>query len=143
MQRGFLDTRVLFGLFSIFIVFVLIFGFTRAKGILYGPQITLYEDRIYSSIDEGFITLEGTVERNAYFSINGMVVAPEQNGNFSERLYVTPGHTIMTIQARDRFERSTEEIISIYVPEYASEEETSSREETNQGGSEGGEEFQG
>lgn len=141
MQRGFLDARVLFAVFSLFIVVILGFAFSRAQGILQGPKIVLHEEKLYQSITDGFITLEGRVYRNAHFEINGRTVAPEQNGNFSERLYLSPGHTIMTIQARDRFQRSTEEIISIYVPEYASEEETSSREESNQGGSEGGEEL--
>jgi hypothetical protein len=142
MQRGFLDARVLFAVFSLFIVVILGFAFSRAQGILQGPKIVLHEEKLYQSITDGFITLEGRVYRNAHFEINGRTVAPEQNGNFSERLYLSSGHTIMTIRARDRFQRSTEEIIPIYVPTYASEEE-SSREETDQSGSEGGEEQQG
>jgi len=126
MTRGFVDTRLLIGAFSLFLVLVLLFAGTRAYGLLEGPRIILSPPRV----EDGFVTLEGVVRRSAYFSINGRIVAPEQNGNFSEHLLLTPGHTIMTIEARDRFDRTTKEIIPIYVPEYASEK-TSSQEESS------------
>jgi len=147
-NRGFVDTRLLITGFSLLIVLILIFTASRAYGLIQGPYIALDTANLTSEIDRGFVLLEGKVYRSAYFSINDRVVAPEQNGNFSERLLLSPGHTIMTIQARDRFDRTTQEIIPIYVPEYASEKTSS--QESNEGGeeasgesgSEGGEEQQ-
>jgi len=128
MKRGFIETRLLIGGFSIFLVLVLVFALSRAYGLIQGPVIELNKAVLASEISDGFVVLKGKVYRNAYFAINGRVVAPEQNGNFEERLFLTPGHTIMTIQARDRFDRTTQEIIPIYVPEYASEEKDNSQE---------------
>lgn len=148
INRGFIETRLLIGGFSIFLVLVLIFALSRAYGLIQGPVIELNTAVLASEISDGFVVLQGKVYRNAYFAINGRVVAPEQNGNFEERLFLTPGHTIMTIQARDRFDRTTQEIIPIYVPEYASEEKDNSQESSteeergsaNGGDSEGSEE---
>jgi len=134
-NRGFVDTRLLIAGFSVLLVLILIFTASRAYGLIQGPYIALDTTNLTSEIENGFILLEGKVYRSAYFSINDRVVAPEQNGNFSERLLLSPGHTIMTIQARDRFDRTTQEIIPIYVPEYASEK-SSSQESTESGGEE-------
>ena len=134
MTRGFLDTRLLIAGFSVLLVLIIVFTVSRAYGLIQGPYIALNEEALTSQIDSGFVVLEGTVYRSAYFSINGRTVAPEQNGNFSERLLLSPGHTIMTIQARDRFDRTTQEIIPIYVPEYASEKTSSQESSTEEGG---------
>ena len=133
MQRGFLDTRLLIGSFVLFLVLIAGFATTRAYGLVEGPRIVLAPVQI----EDGFVTLEGTVYRGAYFSINGRTVAPEQNGNFSEHLLLTPGHTIMSIEARDRFDRTTKEIIPIYVPEYASEKTSSEEDSPEEGGASG------
>lgn len=134
MKRGFLNTRLLIGGFSLFLLLVLIFGASRAYGIVQGPSIVLKESSLYSEVDKGFVILEGTVYRSAHFEINGRSVSPEQNGNFAERLLVSPGHTIMTIRARDRFDRTTEEIIPIYIPEYASEKNSEQESSTEENG---------
>tara|TARA_B100000745_G_scaffold261784_1_gene185720 strand:- start:4098 stop:4535 length:438 start_codon:yes stop_codon:yes gene_type:complete len=137
MTRGFVDTRLLVAGFSLFLLLVILFALSRAYGLVQGPHIELNEEVLYSQIEDGFIVLEGKVYRNAHFEINGRTVAPEQNGNFSERLLLSSGHTIMTIRARDRFDRTTQEIIPIYIPEYASEETSSQKDNEEGGGSEG------
>ena len=136
-DRGFVDTRLLVAGFSLFLLLIILFALSRAYGLVQGPHIELNEEVLYSQIDDGFIVLEGKVYRNAHFEINGRTVAPEQNGNFSERLLLSSGHTIMTIRARDRFDRTTQEIIPIYIPEYASEETSSQKDNEEGGGSEG------
>ena len=132
-HRGFLDTRLLFGAFSLFIILIIIFTFSRAYGLIQGPSIVLTDASPVSATQDGFVTLEGTVYRSAHFSINGRSVAPEQNGNFRERLLLTPGHTIMTLQARDRFDRTTQIIIPIYIPEYASKETNNEKDNSKEG----------
>lgn len=137
--RGFLEQRLLFGGFGILVTIILIFGIWRAQDLILGPQITFS----VATDPSGFVTLSGVVERNSRFEINGAVVAPEQNGNFEERLFLTPGHTIMEIRAWDRFDRVTTKQVAIYIPQHARKEINIEETDSSSTNQQGGEELEG
>lgn len=138
MQRGFIAQNILIICLVLVGATFVVFGLFRSQNILLGPSITLSEP----TIKEGSISLIGKVSRSANFSINGTSIAPEQNGDFNERLFLTPGHTIITLQARDRFDRTTSLELPVYIPEYASEEINNTQEDSSESSNEGGEDFQ-
>ena len=130
-NRGFVEVRFVIGFFVLLLIAIGTFGFSRAYSLILGPSVTI------SSLasENGRVTIKGSVARHTHFSINDRSVTPEQNGVFTEHLFVSSGHTIMSLYARDRFGREIEKKISLYTQHHGNQEnnEESSGTEAEQG----------
>lgn len=117
-SRGFIRQRYALYLSLIFASVVLIFTLVNVQTLIRGPQLdfSIYTD------DTQRVYIQGSVHHASHFSINGRPVAPERGGAYREELFVSGGHTIMSLRVRDRFGRSLTQTIPIYISTYASKE---------------------
>lgn len=134
-NRGFVEQRYLTVFFGIFLLSILLFAGSRALPLLSGPRIVLDtgSPRIK---DRGTVQVSGKVYRSTTFTIDNSVVIPDENGTFVKELFLTSGHTIMTLTAADRFGRRVHITIPIYIPNYGTQknnEESSGRKNGDQG----------
>jgi hypothetical protein len=127
----------------------------NSRLIIGGPQITVFEPRDGAQLQERFIDLKGKVRSATVITVNDRPILVDKEGNFTEKLLLSPGISIIELYARDKFNREitktlnlnyigTEEIIvpeDIEVPEEVDEsegeedldsEETSEDEETEE-----------
>jgi hypothetical protein len=58
----------------------------------------------------------GRVERANTITLNGKAITIDEQGNFDETIIVFPGTNILTLVARDQFERSVREQIQVVRP---------------------------
>lgn len=129
--RGVVDQRILYAGLSFFALLVVIFAGTRTYELVRGPHIELDHAEILTSID-GSLTLSGTVQGAQFFYLNGRPVIPEVNGSFEEKLFMTPGHTIMRLTAVDRYERTINKEVAVYISNHAKEKINTIIREANQ-----------
>jgi hypothetical protein len=79
-----------------------------------GPEIHI------KSPEQGFIVsastteISGLIERAVNLYINGKATTIDEKGNFSETLIVFRGDNIITLEARDQFERSIKKELRIF-----------------------------
>lgn len=78
----------------------------QARSFIEGPSIALNDtgDILHH---ERTIVLTGTTKNIVGMTLNGREIHTNENGDFSERLILEDGYTIMTLYAEDRFGRST------------------------------------
>lgn len=105
---------------SILIVSCLFIGYAvfQARFLLVGPVITL--ENIPDTIQvERVVMLQGSAENIAFLSLNGRQIYTDKKGYFQETLVLENGYTVATVQAQDRYGRSssyTKEFVYI-IPE--------------------------
>lgn len=85
----------------------------QARNIIIGPVITLDEDYSGKVLNEPLTTIKGTARNISHISLNDNPIFIDEDGRFEEELLVSPGHSIMTIVASDRFDRTTKEVIEL------------------------------
>ena len=78
----------------------------QARNFIEGPEVFLtntpepvQQNRV--------IDIEGTTKNIVSITLNGRQIYVTENGDFHEKLVLESGYTIMTIQAEDRFGRTT------------------------------------
>lgn len=78
----------------------------QARFIIEGPQITLTSNN--PVVNQGrVVTLAGQARNITRMTLNGRQIYTDKYGNFKEALVLENGYTIMTLQAEDRYGRTT------------------------------------
>lgn len=78
----------------------------QARNLLAGPSIAL-DDTHGVLHHERSITLTGTAHNIVRLTLNGREIHTNEAGAFREVLVLENGYTIMTLEAQDRFGRTT------------------------------------
>lgn len=76
-----------------------------------GPQIIIKSPENGLSFTTPFIEIVGEAKNTSFISMNGRTIYINEKDEFREKLLLPPGTSIIKIDARDRFERSTEETL--------------------------------
>lgn len=85
---------------SIIIAF-LVYGAIEARGLVFGPVVTLTSPEEGATVEEPLISLRGNAVRTKSLTANGNPVLIDLEGNFTDYLVLSPGYNIMTIVATD------------------------------------------
>lgn len=101
---------IIFGTLTLLIA-ILIYAFFNARLLLAGPQIIVKSPENGLTFDTPFIEIVGEAKNTSFISMNGNTIYVNEKGEFREQLLLPPGTSIIRIDARDRFERSTEETL--------------------------------
>ncbi len=97
------------------IAFFVIAGFTYLKmqNFLEGPRIEIFSPENGSTITNSFFNITGQARNISFLYLNDGQIFVDEEGNFSESLLAYPGYNIITLRARDKFEREITESLEI------------------------------
>ena len=99
------------------ILFILLSAYAiyQARAMLAGPEIIITNIHDGQVMDSPLLTIEGVAKNIAWINLNGRQIFTDENGIWSEKLIVSPGLSIMTLKARDRFGHEPTTFVILYV----------------------------
>jgi hypothetical protein len=113
------DSRFTVWTLAVFFALALCYAFFEARGILFGPTITLAAP--ISEVHEPFVSIKGTAERISSLSMNGKQVPVTKDGAFAVSYLLAAGYNRIVLDAKDQYGRSKERVIEImYTPSASS-----------------------
>lgn len=89
------------------------YAYTKSADLLSGPQIAVATPANGSTSDQERIIIRGTAQNISFLYLNDRQIYTDTDGTFREQLLLYPGYNIITIMARDRFERTTTKRIEV------------------------------
>lgn len=92
-------------------VFIGIFVYAKMNFIWRGVQIVAELER---TEDSKVVTIKGTAEKAVLLTINGREIFIDQDGNFKEVVSPLPGHSVITLFAKDKFGKTAEKKFELY-----------------------------
>ena len=102
-------------LIVIFFLIVIGYAYYEARGMLYGPVISLPSESIQST--ERFITVSGKAERINTLRMNGVAITVTEDGAFEEPYLLAPGLNRIIFDAEDKYGNTSQEVLQIvYTP---------------------------
>ena len=105
-----------FGVATILALFVAYVLF-QARFLIQGPQITMTKDTSVVQT-ERTVTLEGTAKNITNITVNGNPILTDESGNFAYTIVLENGYNKTSIQAHDRYGRTTTLIKEfVYTPQ--------------------------
>lgn len=100
---------------GIFLFVFLLLGYAlfQARHIIIGPSITIETPHEWSIVTEELINIRGNAQNITSITLNDRAIFIDEEGQFSEKLLLANGYTIMIIKAEDRFGRETQKTLHI------------------------------
>ncbi|MFT5179806.1 MAG: hypothetical protein ACI9GH_000125 [Candidatus Paceibacteria bacterium] len=93
---------------ALLLIIYILFNF---RIFISGPQIEIIDPQSGSSFEDPFIVIRGKVKNISFLSIDDSPIFVDENGNFGQKLLLSPGLSIIELYARDKFEREVTEIL--------------------------------
>ncbi len=100
-------------LITIFLLFIFSYGMIESKALIQGPQITINSPLYGETYKNSDIIIKGLAKNISKISLNDRNIFLDKNGNFIEKLLMSPGYNIINIKAEDRFGKKISEKIEI------------------------------
>ncbi len=97
----------------LFFLILGIYALFQARFLIFGPIVSIDTHQDGERVVDSTLTLGGRGENVAWLSLNGRQIFMDEEGYWSEKLLISTGTSIMTVEARDRFGRETVKSISI------------------------------
>jgi hypothetical protein len=102
------------------VLILAIVGYTgyQIKDWRTGPtvDITTPQAGTHQTPSSPLVTIKGKAERIAYLHLNGRQIYTDPDGTFKESLLLSPGYNIITVSAKDKFNRTTEKRLELILP---------------------------
>lgn len=109
------DSRITKIALIVFFLLIIGYAYFEARGVLYGPRISVPTEVIQSS--DPFVAIQGKAERIAELSMNGRPISVTEDGAFNEPYLLAPGLNRIMLDATDRYGRTSQEVVQIvYTP---------------------------
>lgn len=90
-----------------------LYAYYQARPLLAGPHLEIFEPLNHSSTGTTSITILGKTERISTLTLNDREIFITEEGNFSEKLLLPLGYTIIEMTAKDRFNRSVTKTLQL------------------------------
>ena len=85
----------------------------RAQAIASGPDIAVSFPANGALLGESLVEIKGTAKNISFLNLNGAKIFTDEAGAFSEKILLSYGYNVITLEAEDRFGRTTEETLQV------------------------------
>lgn len=94
------------------------YGLFQAQKYLTGPVITIYSPENGAVYTSPLIEVDGRAVNVAYLKLDDRQIFTDTQGRFSEKLLLSPGYNILTLDAQDKFGKSVSKKLELILKEY-------------------------
>ncbi len=109
--RGYTILKFTLGLLAV--VGLIGYGVFQARQILEGPVIVIESPQNGTTLHSGMVTVEGQASNISSIQLNSRPIYVDEEGQFAESVVLSRGLNVVTVEAEDRFGRSTDDSIQI------------------------------
>lgn len=108
-----IDIKPRIALLITFSILLTLYSIFQARFLILGPRIQITSPREGHPVENPLVMLEGRAQNVSWISLNDRQIFTDEKGKWSEKLIVSRGLSIMTLQARDRFGREIRKSLRI------------------------------
>ena len=109
------DSRLTYIALGIFFIIVLGYAYYEARGLLFGPSITVPSEVV--EVHDQMVSIKGRADRISSLSMNGNILSVTEDGTFDEPYLLAPGYNRIVLDATDKYGRTRTKTIEItYTP---------------------------
>jgi len=106
------------GSLSLLAIVIIGYSLFQAQKILAGPVIEITTPQNGATYNSTLIEIDGRAENIAYLNLDDRKIFTDKDGNFSEKLLLSPGYNVVKLDAWDKFGKQTEKKLELVLKEY-------------------------
>ena len=98
----------------VFLIFsILGYTYFQTRNLIAGPVITISNPENGSTRSSSRIEIHGSTKNISHITLNNRQIFIDESGAFTEKVLLSPGYNIITLEAEDKFGRKTKEILEL------------------------------
>jgi hypothetical protein len=105
------------GILTLIALLIIGYAIFSARHYLVGPQLIIKSPQNGQIFTEALIDVQGVATNIVYISLNDRAIYVDEQGNFREKLLLSPGYNIIKLYARDKFQREVTEQLEMVLKE--------------------------
>jgi hypothetical protein len=102
-------------------VSVLGYAYFRAQDFLIGPVVVFETPKNGATVTSPVLTVAGTSRNLSFISLNGRKIFTDKNGDWNEKIALSPGYNIIEADVKDRFGCEVKKTLQVIYRETAQE----------------------
>jgi hypothetical protein len=108
-----MDIKPKYFLLTALFILLVSYSLYQARALLIGPRIWITSPEDGQVVSDPSVVIEGQSRNIAWISLNDHQIFTDEEGRWSEKLIVSEGVSIMTVEASDRFGRDIKKSVRI------------------------------
>lgn len=114
MTKGITGKKLL-SIISLTLLFIIIIGYGIWKGrdLLFGIRMSISGIQNNETVTSSVLDLSGNAYHAIAITVNGRTVSVEENGAWNDTIALLDGYNIITISAKDKFNRITSRMFTV------------------------------
>ncbi|MEX1087335.1 MAG: hypothetical protein WEC58_02305 [Candidatus Paceibacterota bacterium] len=106
------------------------YGLFQARDLISGPNVSIQHPQNGATVRTTLVNVEGITSNISAISLNDRTIYINEEGQFEEPVVLAQGYNVITIEATDRFGRTTTDTVEIvHTPLAQSDSDPLSQEE--------------
>ncbi len=89
------------------------YGAFRAKDFVRGPELAVLSPFDGQLVRSSVVEIEGTAQNISFLTLNDGKIFTDESGKFKERILLSRGYNVMTVEAKDRFGRKVTKTLQL------------------------------
>lgn len=94
-------------------IIVLGYGGLKAKDWAQGPRLAVSYPANGSSFRDSLVSIQGNAKNISFLTLNGNKIFTDESGKYDEKILLSNGYNIVTIEAQDRFGRKVTQTLQL------------------------------
>lgn len=104
------------------VVIITVYAVFQGYDLIRGPILEVKSPENGSSFSDPAIEIEGLAKNISFIYLNDKQIFVDPEGNFKEKLLLLPGYNIITLSAKDRFNREVSRELHLILSKHGSQE---------------------
>ncbi len=100
-------------IFILLLISILGYTYFQLQNLITGPVITISLPQNGTTLTSSLVEVTGSTKNISDISLNGRHIFIDEQGDFKEKVLLSPGYNIITLQAKDKFGRETKNILEL------------------------------
>lgn len=108
-DRKFAKTLVI----TLFVLCIVILSVFQSKKLLSGPRLVVNQPQDGETVKNSLTEVSGEAQNISEIRLNGKKIFVDESGKFDEKVLLSYGYNIISVEVRDRFNRTEQKNLEL------------------------------
>ena len=101
------------------LIVIIAYSFLSARKLITGPELSIISPTDGMNFSSPDVEIKGTALNASFITLNGLQIYTDQTGHFDQKLLLSRGYNIITLVAKDKFNKVVEKTLQLTYAETA------------------------
>jgi hypothetical protein len=114
MDRAKVKQIIKYSLIALFVLIIIVYTGFEISRYITGPKIIITSPENGLSLNTSLVEIIGKAVNITEVQVNDSNIFMDEEGNFSQKVLLSPGYNVLKVHGEDKFGRETEKVLELF-----------------------------